>query len=164
MWYVQGRRQGNENVNSDNGAIIRLYSKQILELAANIPRIGRLENCDASAKVRSPLCGSTVTVDIVVEDGVITGFAQDVRACALGQASASVVAANVIGRSRSEIEQVRLELREMLEAGGAVPSPPFEQLALLQPARDYRNRHASIQLVLDALVQALGKLEPQTVA
>ncbi|MCY4259331.1 MAG: iron-sulfur cluster assembly scaffold protein [Rhodobacteraceae bacterium] len=151
-------------MNSDNGAIIRLYSKQILELAANIPRIGRLENCDASAKVRSPLCGSTVTVDIVVEDGVITGFAQDVRACALGQASASVVAANVIGRSRSEIEQVRLELREMLEAGGAVPSPPFEQLALLQPARDYRNRHASIQLVLDALVQALGKLEPQTVA
>jgi len=151
-------------VSSDNTTIIQLYSKQILELAANIPLTGRLENWDASAKVRSPLCGSTVTVDIVVDGGIITEFAQDVKACALGQASASVVAANIIGRNRNDVERVRRELREMLESNGDVPTPPFERLALLQPARDYRNRHASIQLVLDALSQALAKLEPQTVA
>ncbi len=149
---------------SDNTTIIQLYSKQILELAANIPHAGRLAQCDSTAKVRSPLCGSTVTVDIVVKDGVIAEFAQDVKACALGQASASIVAANIIGRNRGEVERVREELRAMLEADGDVPTPPFERLAVLQPARNYRNRHASIQLVLDALSQALARLEPRTVA
>lgn len=148
----------------NRGDIIQLYSRRILELAAEIPLTDRLNEFDSTAKVRSPLCGSTVTVDVVVKDGVITRFGQDVKACALGQAAASVVAGNIIGRTKAEVERARNELHEMLVNGGNPPSPPFEGLEVLQPARDYRNRHASIQLVLEALVQALAKLEPKTVA
>ena len=147
-----------------NGDIIQLYSRRILELAANIPFAERLDRFDASAKVRSPLCGSTVTVDVVVNDGVIAEYGQDVKACALGQAAASIVGSNIIGRTRHEIEQARRELHNMLENDGAPPSPPFDGLEVLQPARDYKNRHASIQLVLEALVQALAKLDTNTVA
>jgi NifU-like protein involved in Fe-S cluster formation len=138
--------------------LIKLYSQRILALAADIPFAERLENPDASATKRSPLCGSTVTVDVRVKDGRITAFGQDVRACALGQASAAIAGAQMIGCGEAEISKARVELKAMLKEGGPVPQAPFAGYELLLPARDYANRHASIMLVLDAASEALAKV------
>jgi NifU-like protein involved in Fe-S cluster formation len=139
--------------------LIKLYSTRILALAADVPRTGRLSAPSATARRRSPLCGSTVTVDVVVDDGRIVDFAQDVKACALGQAAAAVVGAQAIGRTRAEVERARDELTAMLKAGGPVPSAPFDGLEVLTPARDYRNRHASILLALEATADAMAEAE-----
>jgi NifU-like protein involved in Fe-S cluster formation len=144
--------------------LIKLYSGRILELAATIPAIGRLDTPDATVRRRSPLCGSTVTVDVKVQDGRVSHFAQDVKACALGQAAASVAGRVAVGRSRSEIETARDELRQMLKSGGPDPSPPFEELSVLRPARDYKNRHASIMLTLEALAEAMAEAETKRMA
>lgn len=135
--------------------LVKLYSGRILELAANIPHLGRLPAPQGTAKKRSPLCGSTVTVDLTVTEGRISAFAQDVKACALGQASASVVGAAVIGATREQVARARAELEAMLKAGGPVPAAPFDGLEVLLPARDYANRHASILLALDATLAAM---------
>jgi NifU-like protein involved in Fe-S cluster formation len=135
--------------------LIKLYSGRILELAASIPHQGRLSAPMGSAKKRSPLCGSTVMVDVAVQDGRITDFAQDVKACALGQASASVLGRVVIGKSRAELEAARDSLRAMLRDAGPVPAAPFEGYEVLIPARDYKNRHASILLSLEAACEAM---------
>lgn len=137
--------------------LLNLYSQRILALAAGIPRIGRLENPDGSAMKRSPVCGSTVTVDVRLEDGRIADFAQDVKACALGQASASVLGAEVMGRTRAEIAKGRDQLEAMLKEGGPTPDAPFGELEVLEPARDYKNRHASILLAWDAVLAAMDK-------
>jgi NifU-like protein involved in Fe-S cluster formation len=134
--------------------LVKLYSGRILELAANIPHQGRLAAPTGSARKRSPLCGSTVTVDVVVTEGRIAEFAQDVKACALGQASAAILGRVVIGRSLTEIATARDALRAMLKDAGPVPPAPFEGYEVLLPARDYKNRHASILLALDALCEA----------
>jgi NifU-like protein involved in Fe-S cluster formation len=139
--------------------LIKLYSGRILELAASIPRTGRLEAPDASVRRRSPLCGSTVTVDISVRDGRIVDYAQDVKACALGQAAASVVGSVAIGRNRAEVDAARDALKQMLKADGPDPGHPFEDLGVLRPARDYKNRHASIMLTLEALSEAMAEAE-----
>ncbi len=139
--------------------LIKLYSGQILQLAAAIPHTDRLDTPDATVKKRSPLCGSTVTVDITVTDGRISAFGQDVKACALGQAAASVVGANVVGRSRSEVEAARDALKAMLKEDGPTPAKPFDGLEVLRPARDYKNRHASILLALDATAEAFEAAE-----
>ena len=144
---------------SSDSDLIKLYSQRILALAADIPRTERLEHPDATVKRRSPLCGSTVTVDVAMKDGRIADYGQDVKACALGQASASVVGRNIIGRSRAEVEQARDELRAMLKEQGPVPSAPFDGLEVLLPARDYKNRHASIMLALEATAEAMQKAE-----
>lgn len=144
---------------SDDTDLIKLYSGRILALAADMPRAGRLDAPDASVKKRSPLCGSTVTVDLVLEEGRIADYAQDVKACALGQASAAILGANVIGRTRDEIERARDELRAMLKSGGDVPRPPFDGLEVLLPARDYKNRHASILLAYEATAEAMADAE-----
>jgi NifU-like protein involved in Fe-S cluster formation len=134
--------------------LIKLYSSRILALAADIPHLERLENPDATAKKRAPLCGSTVTVDLKIDDGRITAFGQDVKACALGQAAASVVAHNIIGRSLDEVETARDELKAMLTADQPAPKAPFVDLEVLIPAREFRNRHASILLCLEASLDA----------
>ncbi len=139
--------------------LIKLYSKRILALAADIPHAKRLEHPTATVRRRSPLCGSTVTVDVVVSGGRIADFGQDVKACALGQASAAIAGARMIGRTRAEVEHARDELRAMLKEGGPVPSTPFTGYEVLEPARDYRNRHASIMLVLEATAEALAEAE-----
>lgn len=139
---------------STDGDLIKLYSGQILALAADIPHLERLAAPTATVKKRSPLCGSTVTVDVVIEDGKVAEFGQDVKACALGQAAASVVGANIIGRSHDEILQARDQLKAMLKEEGPMPDAPFDGLKVLLPARDYKNRHASIMLALDALAEA----------
>jgi NifU-like protein involved in Fe-S cluster formation len=139
--------------------LIKLYSGRILELAADIPHSGRLPDPDGSAKRRSPLCGSTVTVDVKVADGRITDFAQEVKACALGQAAACVVGRTLAGRNRAEVELARDQLRAMLKEDGPVPSAPFDGLEVLLPARDYKNRHASILLSLEAAADAMQAAE-----
>lgn len=137
--------------------LIQLYSKRILALAANIPLTAPLAAADGAAKKRSPLCGSTVTVALTVDDGVIAGFSQDVKACALGQASASVLGGAVVGQSREEIAAGREALRAMLKDGAPPPGPPFEALEVLEPAKNYKNRHASILLAWDATLAALDE-------
>jgi NifU-like protein involved in Fe-S cluster formation len=137
--------------------LMKLYSQRILALAAGIPHIGRLEHPQGSAMKRSPLCGSTVTVDVSLEDGKISRFAQDVKACALGQSSASVLGAHAIGRTRAEIEMARDQLKTMIKEGGPVPDTPFDELEVLRPARDYKNRHASILLAWDATLAAMDE-------
>ena len=139
--------------------LISLYSGRILELSANIPLIERLESPQATVKKRSPLCGSTVTVDLVSSGGRISEYGQDVKACALGQAAASVVGNNIIGRTRTEVEAARDQLRDMLKSNGPVPDSPFECLEVLLPARAFKNRHASILLTLDAVVDAMAIAE-----
>ncbi len=139
--------------------LISLYSSRILALTTAIPRLGRLDAPTATVKKRSPLCGSTVTVDLVVRDGVIADYAQDVKACALGQAAAAIMGANVVGRTRAEVERARDELRAMLTEGGPVPQPPFDGLEVLKPAAEFRNRHASILLAYDATAEAFAEAE-----
>lgn len=139
--------------------LIKLYSGRILALAADIPHLQRLEDPDATVKKRSPLCGSTVAVDIKVRDGRIAEFGQDVKACALGQAAAAVVGASVIGATRPQIETARDQLAAMLKSDGPTPDAPFDELEVLRPARDYKNRHASIMLALDAIAEAFEKAE-----
>ena len=134
--------------------LISLYSGRILALAVDIPYVGRLTAPHGTARRRSPLCGSTVTADVVLTDGRVTAFAQDVKACALGQASASILGGAVLGRTRMELETARDALRAMLQ-GGPVPAPPFAEYEVLIPAREYKNRHASIMLPLEAVVEAM---------
>ena len=139
--------------------LIKLYSGRILALAADIPLTDRLQAPQATVKRRAPLCGSTVTVDIKVEDGRITEFGQDVKACALGQASAAILGKNVIGRTRDEVETTRDAMLRMLTENGPPPTPPFDDFAVLGPARDFRNRHASIMLALEATAEAFAEAE-----
>ena len=137
--------------------LIQLYSKRILALAADIPLTKPLEACAGSAKRRSPLCGSTVTACVDMQDGKISQFSQDVKACALGQASASVLGGAVVGKWREEIADARESLRAMLKDGAEPPTGAFEEIEVLSPARDYKNRHASILLAWDATLDAIDQ-------
>lgn len=137
--------------------LMKLYSERILALAASIPHVGRLEDPHGTAMKRSPLCGSTVTVDVKVRDGRVAAFAQDVKACALGQSSASVLGSHVIGLDRETIERGRNQLRALIKEDGPTPDPPFEELEVLRPARDYKNRHASILLAWEATLAAMDE-------
>lgn len=137
--------------------LIKLYSARILALTTEIPHTARLTAPTASSKKRAPLCGSNVTVDIQVDDGVIIDFGQDVKACALGQAAASVIGSNIIGRTEAEVQKGRDELFAMLKENGPAPAAPFDGLEVLEPARDYKNRHASILLAFDATLDALAQ-------
>ncbi|MGL4489708.1 MAG: iron-sulfur cluster assembly scaffold protein [Rhizobiaceae bacterium] len=135
-----------------------VYNAKILDFAGNIPRIGRLSHPDASASAHSKLCGSTVIVDLNVEDGVVTDFAHDVKACALGQSSASIMARNVIGASSEELREVRETMRKMLKENGPAPEGRFADLKFLEPVRDYKARHASTLLTFDAVVDCLDQI------
>jgi len=121
--------------------LIKLYSGQILALAADIPHLGRLDAPDASVKKRSPLCGSAVTVDVKIVDGRIAAFGQDVKACALGQAAAAVVGHAIIGRTQDEVEAGRDALRAMLNESCPTPADPWNRLKVLEPARAFHTRH-----------------------
>jgi len=136
-----------------------VYNRRILELAADIPRSGRLPHPDASASAHSKLCGSTVTVDLAMEADRITDFAHDVRACALGQASSSIMARNVVGSNAAELRAVRDQMYRMLKEGGPAPAGKWADLAVLEPVRDYKARHASTLLTFDAVVDAIGQIE-----
>ena len=136
-----------------------VYNAKILGYAGNIPRIGRLDRPDASATAHSKLCGSTVTVDIRMDKDIVIDFAHDVKACALGQASSSIMASQVVGSSAAELRQVREEMRAMLKENAAPPTGRFEELKFLEPVRDFKARHASTMLTFDAVVDAIGQVE-----
>ena len=137
-----------------------IYNNRILELAGNLPRVGRLPAPDGSATAHSKLCGSTVAVDVVLDpEGRVADFAHDVKACALGQASSSIMARHVVGADADELRGLRDAMRAMLKAGGAPPDGRWADCAVLEPVRDYKARHASTLLTFDATVEAVEKAE-----
>jgi NifU-like protein involved in Fe-S cluster formation len=135
-----------------------IYNRQILTLAGTIPRLGRLADADASATAHSRLCGSTVTVDLKMDADVVADFAHEVRACALGQASSSIMAASIVGATAEELRAVRETMLRMLKENGPPPEGRFADLRFLEPVRDYRARHASTMLTFDAVVDALDQI------
>ena len=136
-----------------------IYNKKIIELAGNIPRLGRLADPDASATAHSKLCGSTVKIDLKMQDGVVSDFAHDVKACALGQASSSIMARHVIGSNATELRELRETVRKMLKENCAPPDGKWADVAVLEPVREYKARHASTMLTFDAVVDAVGQIE-----
>jgi NifU-like protein involved in Fe-S cluster formation len=136
-----------------------VYNNRILELAGNIPRLGRLEQPDATATAHSKLCGSTVTVDLKMAGDTVTDFAHDVKACALGQASSSIMARHVVGAKADELKSLRETVRRMLKENGAPPSGKWADIAVLEPVRDYKARHASTLLTFDAVAAAIDQIE-----
>ena len=138
-----------------------VYNRSILELAGNIPRLGRLDHPQGSATAHSRLCGSVITVDLVLDGDRVVDFAHDVKACALGQASSSVLARNVVGATVGEIRAAREAVRAMLKENGPPPEGRFADMAHLEPVRDYKARHASTLLPFDATIAAIEKAEGQ---
>ena len=136
-----------------------VYNKSIIELAGNIPRLGRLPAPDASATAHSKLCGSTVKIDLKMDGPVVTDFAHDVKACALGQASSSIMARHVVGAKADELRTLRDTVRKMLKENGKPPSGKWADIAVLEPVRDYKARHASTMLTFDAVVDAVNQIE-----
>lgn len=136
--------------------LVKLYSGRILALAADMPATDPLDAPQLKARKRSPLCGSTVTVALDLEEGRVARYSQDVKACALGQAAASASGRVMIGRTSEEIQRARDQLHAMLKSDGPVPDAPFDGLEVLLPAKDFKNRHASILLTLDATLDALA--------
>ena len=135
-----------------------VYNRGVLDLAGNITRLGRLTAPDASATASSKLCGSTVTVDLKMDGERVVDFAHEVHACALGQASSAVMAKTVVGSTADELRDVRETMRRMLKENGPPPSGRFAELAVLEPVRDYKPRHASTMLTFEAVVDALDQI------
>ena len=143
---------------TDSNNLIDLYSKRILALAANIALTERLHNPQSTVKKRSPMCGSMVTVDICINENKVVNYEHEVRACALGQAAASVISKSIIGSDKDQILTAREELIKMLTKDGSTPNKPFEELEVLQPAKDFKNRHSSILLTFDAIADAINEI------
>jgi NifU-like protein involved in Fe-S cluster formation len=141
-----------------------IYNRQILEFAGNISRIGRLSDPDATATAHSRLCGSTVTVDLRMDGDVVSDFAHEVSACALGQASSAIMARHVVGATAGELRAVREAMRRMLKENGPPLEGRFAELAVLEPVRDYKARHASTLLTFDAVVDAIDQIEAKRAA
>lgn len=144
--------------------INEVYNRKILEFAADIPRLQRLDAPDATATAISRLCGSKVTVDLKLADGKVSDFGHDVKACALGQASSSIMARNVVGSTPGELRELRRRMYAMLKEGGEPPSGRWQDLEALVPVRDFKARHASTLLTFDAVVDALDQIEAKVPA
>ena len=136
-----------------------IYSQRILELSANMPRVGRLVHPDASAMAHSKLCGSRVTIDLSMRGDVVTDYGQSVKACLLGQSSAAVMGREIVGSTAAELREVGAAMRKMLKAGGPPPEGRWADLAALEPVKDYKARHASTLLVFDAVEDAIRQIE-----
>jgi len=141
----------------DDSELIALYSGQILALAADIPHAELIDAPMAEVRKRAPLCGSNVAVGLDYDGERVTRFGQDVKACALGQASASILGTQVIGLSEAQVMHARDQLLALLKADGATPDAPFEGYEVLRPARGFKNRHASILLALEATLAAIAE-------
>jgi NifU-like protein involved in Fe-S cluster formation len=136
-----------------------IYNTKLLELAAHIPCSERLKAPDATATAHSKLCGSTIAIDLKMSGDRVTGFGQTVKACLLGQATAAIVGTHIIGATSAELRAAAAAMRAMLKENGDPPAGRFADLAVLEPARHYKARHASVMLVFDALEQAMGEIE-----
>jgi len=144
--------------------INEIYNRKILEFAADIPRLQRLDAPDATATAISRLCGSKVTVDVKLEDGAVSDFGHEVKACALGQASSSIMARHVVGSTPDELRRIRSQMHAMLKEGGPPPSGKWQELEALLPVRDFKARHASTLLTFDAVVEAVDQIEAKSKA
>ena len=136
-----------------------IYSERVLQLSANMPRAGHLANPDATASAHSKLCGSRITIGLKMEGDTVTDYAQDVRACLLGQTAAAVMGANIVGSTAAELREVGAKMRAMLKEGGEPPTGRWSDLAILEMVRDYKARHASTLLVFDAVDDAIAQIE-----
>ncbi|WP_395663941.1 iron-sulfur cluster assembly scaffold protein [Aestuariivirga sp.] len=136
-----------------------IYNRKILGFAADIPRLQRLDAPGATAVAHSRLCGSKVTVDLSMKDGVVSDFGHEVKACALGQASSSIMARHVVGSTPAELRAVRDQVYRMLKEEGPAPSGKWADLEALLPVRDFKARHASTLLTFDAVVDAVNQIE-----
>lgn len=141
-----------------------VYNARILDFAGNIPLTGELENADAEASAHSKLCGSKVKVWLSMEGDVVSAFAHDVKACALGQASSSIMARNIIGANASELREASEAMRKMLKENGPAPGGRFADMKFLEPVRDYKARHASTLLTFDAVINCLDQIEARRAA
>ncbi|MCA3555817.1 iron-sulfur cluster assembly scaffold protein [Aestuariivirga sp.] len=139
--------------------INEIYNRRILSFAADIPRLQRLERPDATAVAISRLCGSKVTVDVAMKGGVVSDFGQEVKACALGQASSSIMARHVVGSTPDELREVRDRMYRMLKEEGPAPTGKWADLEALMPVRDFKARHASTLLTFDAVADAVNQIE-----
>ncbi|WP_375636063.1 MULTISPECIES: iron-sulfur cluster assembly scaffold protein [unclassified Bartonella] len=139
--------------------IDNIYNDKILEYAAHIDKIGRLNNPDATSRKHAHLCGSTITVDLKVENGIVTDFAHEIHACVLGQASASLLASHIIGQTTQDLKILREVIYQMLTQNGPSPQAPFEDFSCLQPIKDYKMRHAATLLPFDATIDCIQKIE-----
>jgi NifU-like protein involved in Fe-S cluster formation len=146
-------------IRPEEAMLNEVYNRRILELAGGIPRLGRLKSPDATATAHSKLCGSTVKIDLKMEGDKVTDFAHDVKACALGQASSSIMASQIVGSTASELRELRETVRKMLKENGAPPEGKWAEIKFLEPVRDYKARHASTLLTFDAVVDAIGQIE-----
>jgi NifU-like protein involved in Fe-S cluster formation len=155
-------RRGRASPIFANAMLNDIYNKEILRFAGTIPRIGRLDHPDATATAHSRLCGSTVTVDLKMNGDVVADFAHDVKACALGQASSSIMASHIVGAHAGELRALREQMRRMLKENGPPPEGRFGDLKFLEPVRDYKARHASTMLTFDAVVDALDQIAART--
>ena len=156
---ILGSKADHSRPARDQAMLDDVYNKRILALAANIPLLERLKAPDATAKAHSKLCGSTVTVDVTMEGDVVTGFGHEVKACALGQASSSIMASHVVGSTAQELREVREQARAILKENAEPPQGKWADLAVLVPVRDYKARHASTMLTFDAVVDAVDQIE-----
>lgn len=138
-----------------------IYNTRIIELAAGIAPARRLADANATASAHSKLCGSTIVVDLKVDGDRVVDFAQTVKACLLGQSSAAIMERNIIGSTAAELRQVAAEMRRMLKEGGVPPGGRWGDLAVLEPVREVKARHASTLLVFDAVERALDKIEAE---
>jgi NifU-like protein involved in Fe-S cluster formation len=141
------------------GMIDEIYNRKILEFAADIPRLQRLADPDATSVAHSRLCGSKVTVDLKVHGDMVTDFGHEVKACALGQASSSIMARHVVGAKAAELRQLRQQMYDMLKNNGPAPGGEWQDLEALTPVRDFKARHASTLLTFDAVVDALDQID-----
>ncbi|WP_205908196.1 iron-sulfur cluster assembly scaffold protein [Rhizobium wuzhouense] len=136
-----------------------IYNAKILDFAGNIGRVGALPDAQAVSEKHSKLCGSRVKVYLSLQDGVVSDFSHEVKACALGQASSGIMARHVVGATPEELRAARLDMLAMLKEGGEGPSGRFEDMRFLKPVRDYKARHASTMLTFDAVVDCLDQIE-----
>lgn len=152
-WMKMADREGTSAATYED-----LYNSDILRLVGNMPRIGRLPAPDATSTLHSRMCGSTVTVDFEMNDGIVSDFAMEAKACALGQAAAAIVAANIVGASRDEIVAAREAMWAMLKENGAPPTGRFSELRLLESVRNYPSRHPAVMLIFDAVIDAMSQI------
>jgi NifU-like protein involved in Fe-S cluster formation len=138
-----------------------IYSQQLLELAASMPRTRRLKEPQATAKAHSKLCGSKVEIDLVMDGDVVTDYGQTVRACLLGQTAASIMGREIVGSTAVELRAIGAAMRKMLKENGPPPAGEWSDLALLEAVRDYRARQPSTLLVFDAVEDALRQIEAE---
>ena len=141
-----------------------LYNKAILSLAGNIERSGRLADPDASVFLDSPLCGSRITVDVKMQDGKVSDYAAEVKACALGQAASAIMAKHVIGQTAAQLREVRDSMLALLKNHAAPPEGEWRELEVLQPVADYKARHGSVMLPFEAVLKAVEEIAAKRAA